>query len=75
MCEELRELGCFDDVPLNIAKHIISQRLHDLVDIEEHDVHRMAFKRPHRILNDERMIAVCWHEVGDCRYGVYRSPV
>ena len=75
MREELRKLGRLNNVPLNISKHIISQRLHNLVDIEEHHVHRMALERSHRVLDDEWMVAISRHEVRHRRDWVDRLPV
>lgn len=60
VCEELGELCSLYDVPLNIAKCIIPKGLHDLGDVEEGHINRVTFKRPHSILDQERMILICW---------------
>lgn len=66
MGEELRELGRLDDVSLDITKHIITKGLHNLRDIEECHINRMAFKCPHRVLDDEGVVAISRQEIRDC---------
>lgn len=63
MSKELRKLGSLNDVALHIAQVIISERLHNLRDIEERHVNRVAFQCPHSILNQRWMILICRHEV------------
>ena len=73
--EQLRKLSCLDDVSLNISQNIISKRLHNLVDIEEHDIYRVALKCPHRILDDKWMVAISRHEQCYSRNRVQRCPI
>lgn len=60
MGEQLRELRRLNNVPLHVAENIISQRLHDLIDVEEHHIYRVALEGSHGILNEVRMVAVGW---------------
>lgn len=75
MSKQLRKLGRLDDISLNITKDIVSKCLDDLVDVEEHDVHRVALKRPHGILDDEWVVTVRWHEQCDSSNRIDGSPV
>lgn len=75
MSKQLGELGCLNDIPLHIAKNVITECLHDLVDVEEHDIYRVAFKCSHGILNDERVVTVGRHEQCHRCYRIQRSPV
>ena len=75
MREELRELGCLDDVSLDVAKSIVPERLDNLVDVEEHDVYRVALECSHGILDDEGVVAVGRHEKCHSSDGVQRSPI
>lgn len=62
MSKQLRELRSLNNIPLHIPQHIISQRLHNLVHIEEHDIDGVTLKRSHRVLDDEGMITIRWKE-------------
>lgn len=75
MCEQLRELGRFDNISFDVTKYVVAKCLHDLRNVEEGHIHRMALERSHSILNDEGMISVSGHEVGDRAYRVQRFPV
>jgi hypothetical protein len=75
MGEQLRKLGRLNDVSLNVAKSIVSERLDNLVDVEEHDIYRVALKCSHSILYNEGMVAVRWHEKRHRRDGIHRSPI
>jgi hypothetical protein len=75
MGEQLRKLGRLNDVSLNVAKSIVSERLDNLVDVEEHDIYRVALKCSHSILYNEGMVAVRRHEKRHRRDGIHRSPI
>lgn len=60
MRKKLREFRCLDDVSLDVAKYVVTKCLHDLRDIEERDIYRVALERSHSVLNDKRMITISW---------------
>jgi hypothetical protein len=72
--KELGELGRLEDVPLNIAQSVISERLDNLWDVEERHINRMAFQSPHGVLDQIRVVPVGWQEKGHRCYGVHRGP-
>lgn len=75
MCEQLREFGCLDYIPLNISEYIIAQRLNNLWDIEECHVDGVAFQCPHSILDDKWIVAVFSQEIRYCCYRIHGGPI
>ena len=75
MSEKLGELCRLDDVPLCISERVVAESLHDLRDIEEGDIHRMALQSPHSVLEHEWVVPVLRKEERHSRNGVDRSPV
>lgn len=72
--KELGELGRLEDVPLNVAQGIVSERLDNLRYVEERHINRMALQGPHGILNQVRVVPVGWQEKGHCSDGIHRGP-
>ena len=58
MRKELRELRSLQDVALDVAESIVAKSLHDLGHVEEGNVHRVVFQRPHGILEQEWVVPV-----------------
>lgn len=72
--KELGELCSLNNVALNIAQCIISKCLHDLRDVKEGHINRVTLKRPHGILDQERMVLIRWQEVCDRGDWIDGSP-
>jgi hypothetical protein len=75
MSEQLGEFGRLNDVSLDVAKNIVSERLHNLRNVEEGNVYGVALQRSHRILNDERMIPISRQEICHGRDWVDCTPI
>jgi hypothetical protein len=75
MSEQLGEFGRLNDVSLNVAKNIVSERLHNLRNVEKGNVYGVALQRSHRILNDERMIPISRQEICHSRDWVDCTPI
>jgi hypothetical protein len=64
--KELRELGRFQNVALDIAQGVVSESLDDLRNIKERHIDRVALQCPHGILDQTRMVLIRRQKEGDC---------
>lgn len=74
MSEQLRELRGLNNISLDVAQFIMTECLHNLRDVEESHINRMALQSPHGVLNKERVILICRQKVCHSSNRVYRSP-
>lgn len=75
MSKELGKFCSLDDISLNISKCIVTKSLNNLWDVEECNVNGMTFKSTDCVLDNTRMVSVCWKKEGDGIDGIDRCPV
>lgn len=74
VCKQLRELRCLDDVTFDVTKCIIPKGLHNLRNVKEGHIDRMAFQSSHGVLYEEWMVLIRRKEVGDGCDWIGRGP-
>jgi hypothetical protein len=75
MSELLRKRRRLNYISFHVSQIIITKRLHNLRNVKEGNVHRVAFQSPHCVLDHKGMVLVRRQEVCDSCYWVYRSPI